>query len=544
MTIKYEILKLLKKENIPENLLQETPNPNMGDFALPCFTLSKNPVEKAKELQTKFEHKYLEKVQALGPYLNFYIKKDVYNKEIIEYKIKEKNNNKTIVLDFSQPNIMKPFNIAHLRSTMIGNSIYNILKFEGYKVIRVNHLGDWGTQFGKMMYAYESWGNKEDLMKDPMHYMTDLYVRFHSEAEKEPYLEDKGREWFAKLERGDKKAKAYWELFSKLSLQYYHKTYKRLKVDFDSWAGEAFYEPMLNETIKILQDKGLVEESEGALIVNLDQYNMAPCIIRKSDGSTIYATRDLAAAMYRAKEYNFYKNLYVVDVRQSLHFQQFFKVLELVGFSWAKDCIHIPFGTMKFKDGVMSTRKGLIIFLEDVLDKSVDSVKTIIEEKNPKLKNKAKVAEQIGIGAVIFWDLSHDRVLDINFDWDNVLEFTGETGPYVQYTYARAASIIRKNDNSSKPDYSKLITTEELELIKDLSLFEEYVSKASQQYKPSIVAKYLIKLCQDFNIFYQKCHCNIEDKALSRARLNLVQKTKDTIKTSLSLLSMEAPEEM
>ncbi len=549
---KEEVLKILRKEKIPEELLQTPPDPRMGDYALPCFTLAKEykkvPQEIAKDLEKRLKaSKNIEKITANGPYLNFFINKAAYNKDIIESKFqKKKQKNKVITIDFSQPNIMKPFSIAHLRSTMIGNAISQILTYEGYKVIKINHLGDWGTQFGKMMYAYETWGNKKDLMKDPMHYMTDLYVKFHKEAESNPSLEDKGREWFAKLEKGDKKARVYWELFSKLSLQYYNKTYKRLNISFDSWAGEAFYEPLLKDTIALLQKKGIVKKSEGALVVDLESYGITPCIIQKSDGSTIYATRDIAAAIYRAKTYHFDKNLYVVDVRQSLHFQQVFKTLELANFLWAKDCIHLPFGTMKFEDGVMSTRKGIIIFLEDVIDKAVDSVEKIIEEKNPSLKNKNKVAEQIGLGAIIFWDLSHDRIRDITFSWEKVLDFNGETGPYVQYTHARAAAILRKaKGTKEKPCYEKLATTQEKELLKQLSLYEEIIEKAADQYKPSILAKYLITLCQVFNDFYEHCPCvTEEDKTLASARLQLVKKTKETLAHGLSLLGIQAPEEM
>ena len=523
----------------------------MGDYAIPCFSLSKqlkkSPVEIAKNLQPKFKAKFLEKVEANGPYLNFFINKDIFNKTIIESKIKKKKSNKkTVTMDFSHPNIMKPFGIGHLRPTMIGNSIYKILTFEGYKVIRINHLGDWGTQFGKMIFAFETWGDRKELKKNPLKHMLKIYVKFHKEAEKDPKLVDKGREYFAKLEQGDKKARAYWKEFSDLSLKEYKKIYKRLNVDFDSWAGESFYEPMLKDTINILDKKGIIEESEGALIVNLDKYNMAPCIIQKSDGATIYATRDLAAALYRKKEYKFYKNLYVVDAGQSLHFKQFFKVLELAKYPWAKDNLHISFGKMKFGKGiVMSTRKGKIVFLEEVLDKTVEKVKEIIEEKNPKLKNKDKISEQVGIGSIIFWDLSHDRVKDINFDWETILDFNGETGPYVQYTYARASSILRKVKNNSKVDYSKLINPKEAELIKLIFNFESTIENAAQQYKPSVLAKYLVNLAQKFNEFYQACPVLYEeDKSLAKARLNLVSKTRDILKEGLSLLAISTPEEM
>lgn len=560
--MKEEVIKLLVSAGVEkpmaESLLEIPPDPAMGDFAFPCFKLAgimkKNPVQIAKELGGKLKlSKGIEKVVAVGPYLNFFVDKGKLVAEVLK-KIstgKEKfgssarGKGKTITIDFSQPNIMKPFNIAHLRSTMIGNALSRILSYEGYKVIRINHLGDWGTQFGKMMYAYEAWGNKTELLKDPMHYMTNLYVRFHKEAETNPSLEDRGREWFAKLEQGDKKARAYWELFSKLSLEYYNKTYKRLGITFDSWAGEAFYESMLKDTIDFLQKKGIVKKSEGALIIDLEKYGITPCIIQKSDGSTIYATRDLAAAMYRARTYNFFKNLYVVDVRQSLHFQQVFKTLELAGFPWAKDCIHLPFGTMKFEEGVMSTRKGIIIFLEDVLDKTVDLVKEIIEEKNPKLKDKEMVAEQVGMGAVVFWDLSNDRVNDITFDWKKVLDFEGDTAPYVQYTHARACAILRKaGKGKGKTNYSLLKEPEEVELVKALGRLPEVVQKSAEEYKPHHVAKYLLDVCHLFNEFYHKHQVLVEEEKLRTARLSLVSATKQVLANGLYLLGIKAPEEM
>jgi len=551
MSFKHEVEKILKRENISPELLQSPPNPEMGDYALPCFTLAKtykkSPDRIAQELEQKLKiNKYIKKIQASGPYLNFFMDKGLYNKEIIEAKIKPKKKTKTTIIDFSQPNIMKPFNIAHLRSTMIGNSLSKILEYNGSKVIKVNHLGDWGTQFGKMMYAFELWGDKKELKKDPIKYMVSLYVRFHKEAEKDPTLNDRGREWFAKLEKGDTQARKYWKEFRELSLKEYKRIYKKLNITFTSWAGEAFYEPMLKDTIKLLQAKGLVVESDGALIVDLEKYGLTPCLIRKSDGSTIYATRDLAAAIYRAKNYHFDENLYVVDARQSLHFQQIFKVLELAGFDWAKRCKHLGFGIMKFEEGVMSTRKGKIILLEEVLDKSVQSVQQIIETKNPKLKNKGKVAEQVGVGAIVFWDLSHDRTKDISFSWEKVLDFNGETGPYVQYTHARSASILRKaKAMKGKPDHAKLTTPAEQELLKQLSIYQEAIEKAAEQYRPSILAKYLISLCQAFNDFYEKCPClTEEDKALAMARIQLVKKTKETVQEGLSLLGIEAPEEM
>jgi arginyl-tRNA synthetase len=551
MDLKKDIVMFLKKKGLDPSLLEIPPSVDLGHFAYPCFSLAKaykkNPAVIAKEfVETWNLPKNVDKVVALGGYVNFFLTPAYYNQSIIEGKFKKKNSSgKTICLEFSQPNIMKPFSIGHLRSTMIGNSIYHLLSFQGHKVIRINHLGDWGTQFGKMMYAYKTWGDDKKLKEDPMLYMVNLYVKFHKEAEKNPSLVDHGRAWFAKLEQGDKKAREYWKKFSKLSLQYYDKTYKRLQVDFDSWNGEAFYEPMLPGIIKELKDKGLLVESEGALIVDLEPFGMTPAIVRKADGSTIYLTRDLAAAQYRAKEYKFDRNVYVVDVRQSLHFKQLFKTLDLAGYKWHKDCIHLPFGMMKFKDGVVSTRKGKIVFLEDVLDKAVDKVKEVINEKNPTLNDKDKVAEAVGIGAVVFWDLSHDRIKDLFFDMDKVVDFNGETGPYIQYTNARALSILRKLNEKSKPDYTKLIGPTELDLLRQLSLFELSVESAANQYKPSVLAKYLIVLAQSFNSFYQACSIQKEeDGSLRSARLTLVSKTSETLELGLSLLGIRAPKEM
>jgi arginyl-tRNA synthetase len=551
MDLKKSIVSFLNKQKLDPSLLEVPPSFEMGHFAYPCFSLSKefkrSPSIIAKDFVNSWAlPKNVEKIVAAGPYVNFFIDPKYYNQTIIESKFtKKKSRGKIICLDFSQPNIMKPFGVGHLRSTMIGNAIYGILTHQGYKVVRINHLGDWGTQFGKMMYAFETWGDETKLQNDPMTYMNKLYVKFHAESEKDSSLIDIGREWFAKLEQGDKKARYYWKKFSQLSLKYYDKTYKRLNVGFDSWNGEAFYEPMLKTVISSLDAKGLLSESDGAKIVDLEGYGLTPAIIQKADGATIYLTRDIAAARFRAKEYNFSKNLYVVDVRQSLHFKQLFKVLELAGDKWVKDCAHISFGLMKFKEGIMSTRKGKMVFLEDLLDKSVANVLKIINNKNPGLKRKAQVAEQVGVGAVVFWDLSHDRIKDLFFDMDKVVDFNGETGPYVQYTHARAVSILKKIKETAIADYTKLSHFSEKELLRELSLFEGSIESAASQYKPSIVAKQLIVISQRFNSFYQACSIQKEDDpSLRSARLALVSKTIDTLSLGLDLLGIKAPKQM
>lgn len=547
---KEEVIKILKKEGLPPDILETPPSPEIGDFALPCFTLAKvykkSPQEIAKDLAIKIKPRgHVSKIEANGPYLNFFIDKEYVAKTIIESKRKKPKVKKTILVEFSSPNVMKPFSIPHLRSTMIGNAIAHLYTFLGYRVVRINHLGDWGTQFGKMGYAFEAWGNEKELRTNPFGHMLKLYTKFHTAAEKNSKLEDAARAWFARLEKGDKKQRALWKKFRTLSLKEYAKIYTKLHIRFDSYAGEAFYEPYLKQTIDLVKKKGFLKESEGAFIVDLEPYGLTPCILQKADGSSIYATRDLAAAIYRYKKYRFDENLYIVDTRQSLHFQQVFKIIDLLGYPWGNSCKHIPFGIMTFQDEIMSTRKGTVILLEDVLDEATALVAKIIQKKNPKLKNKKKVAEDVGISAVIFWDLSHDRTNDIAFSWEKVLDFNGETGPYVQYTYARAASILRKAKKMGRPDYAKLTVPIEQELLRELAAFEETVQKAAHNYKPSILAKYVITVCQRFNEFYQQCPCIQEkDKTLAAARLRLVNKTKEVIRTSLTLLGMSTPEQM
>jgi arginyl-tRNA synthetase len=559
MDFKAEIIKLLKKETKLKdaelnNLISIPPDPKLGDYAFPCFKLGSNPKDAAETLKKKLKlPKFLSGVQVVGPYLNFYVKSEVIAKEVLTNISKEKKNygkqnignKKKIVIDFSAPNIAKPFGIGHLRSTVIGHSLYKVYNTLGYKSIGINHLGDWGTQFGKLIVAYKKWGEEKELKKDPIKYLLKLYVQFHKEAEKDDELDDQAREAFKKLEDGNKEYLQLWEHFRELSLKEFQRIYQILDVKFDSYHGEAFYNNILDKTIKELQQKIKTEMSEGALIVDLEEFNMSPVMLKKSNGATTYHTRDIAAANYRLKKYNPDQFLYVVGSEQKLHFRQLFKVLELAGEDKEK-FVHADFGLFRFPEGKMSTRKGKVIFLEDVLDKAITLASKIIEAKNPDLKNKKEVAIQVGVGAIIFADLSNDRTRNIDFDWDRMLSFDGETGPYLQYTHARASSILRKANIkvSSKINFSLLNLDEEKAVIRLLYDFPEKIVKVAETYKPHHIANHLISLAQAFNEFYHKCPVISERDEQMNARLLLVDSVRQVLENGLRLLGIKAPDEM
>jgi arginyl-tRNA synthetase len=551
-----------------ESLFETPADRSMGDLALPCFklagTLKRAPQQIAQEgaaaLAGNLPDGVLE-ANAVGPYLNFRFDPGARARRVLGRILAEGENygsseigaGRTIVLDFSSPNIAKPFNIGHLRSTVIGHATANLLKFLGYPCVRINHLGDWGTQFGKLMTAYEMWGSEVDLEgDDPIQALLDLYVRFHNEAEKDSSLEDRGRAWFKKLEDGDSEAERLWNRFKELSLKEFQRIYDRLGVEFDFWSGEAFYNDKMGRVIERLQEKGLLQESRGAKIVDLEPYGLNPVLIQRSDDATLYATRDLAAAYYRRETYNFHKNLYFVATQQNEHFQQVFKVLELLGETWAKDCVHVAFGMISFAEGTMSTRKGKVIFLEDVLDQAVERVKKIIEEKNPDLADPDKVAEQVGVGAIVFYDLSRRRIKDWTFDWNRILNFDGETGPYVMYSHARFRSILRKGEDRN---FHAIATAEELDfgaldseeggaLIQSLENFPDAVERAAEQYEPSILSQALVEISDRANKFYNAHHVLVEDAKVAGTRLLLVQAVATVLKGGLHLLGIEAPEEM
>ena len=453
---------------------------------------------------------------------------------------------KRYLVEYSSPNIAKPFHVGHLFTTAIGNALYKMLKFEGYDTVRINHLGDWGTQFGKLISAYKRWGNEEAIEKSPITELLRIYVKFHDEAEKNPSLEDEGRMYFKKLEEGDNEAVELWKRFKDLSLKEFNNIYSILGVDFDSWAGESFYNDKMDIVVKELEEKNVLTDSNGAKVVMLDEYNMPPCIVVKSDGASIYATRDLAAAMYRKKHYNFDKCIYVVGKDQILHFKQVFKTLELAGHTWAKDCVHIPFGLVKFADRKLSTRKGNVVLLEELLKEAVAKTLETINVKNPELKEKEMVAKKIGIGAVLFTYLKNSREKDIVFDWDEMLSFEGETGPYVQYSYARAKSILRKAEGiNGDADFSKLTSKEEFELTKVLEGFNKAILLAIDRLEPSVVTRYTIEVAKAFNKFYNAHSVlNLEDTGLKVARLKLIEATAQVIKNSLNLIGINVVEEM
>jgi len=565
-----EIIEIIKsKIEFPpekiESLIEVPPEEKFGDYAFPCHILSKElkkpPQEIASKLSSELMPKeMIEQIYPIGPYINFkvnrekfaeYVLQEIFERDL-DYGSDTQGKGKTIVMDYSHPNIAKPFGIGHLRSTVIGNALYNIFKKLGYEAIRINHLGDWGTQFGQLIVAFKKWGPElkgHDSIKETgldISKLNELYVRFHKEAKDNPSLEDEARDWFKKLENGNEEARETWQYFKDISLSEFERVYKKLGVKFDSYAGESFYNDMLDDTVKRIKDAGLTEISEEALIVNLEKYDMPPCILRKKDDASLYATRDICAAEYRKREYDFDKMIYVVGSEQRLHFKQFFKVLELMGYEWINDCVHVDFGLIKFKGGKMSTREGKVILLEDLLGESCKIAREIIEGKASDLENKAEVANDVGIGAIIFSELSTKRVKDVMFDWDEILNFDGETGPYVQYTHARLCSVLRKcgEEVTNEIDYDVLKEDDELLLVKKLESFPLTIIRSAQHFEPSILSKYLLDLCSTFNRFYQHHRILIDDKEVKKARILLVDSVRQVIKNGLSILGLKAPERM
>lgn len=540
-------------------LIEVPPSYDMGDYAFPVFRLAKTfkkaPPVIAEELADKLGgNDYFEKIENAGPYLNFFVnKKKLAETTLSEIKEKETKygssdmgNGKTVIVEYSSPNIAKPFHIGHIRTTVIGNSLYKIYTFLGYDTVAINHLGDYGTQFGMLISAYKKWGDKEVIEADPINELLKLYVRFNAEAEEHEELRDEARYWFKELENGNEEAYELWEWIREISLKEFNKVYNMLNIKFDSYAGESFYSDKMPAVIEELKEKGLMKESKGAYLVDLEEYGMPPSLIMKSDGSTLYTTRDIAAAFYRKKTYDFYKNIYVVASQQNLHFQQWMKVIELMGHEWAKDCIHIPFGMVSLEDGTLSTRKGRVVFLEDVLNTAIKNTLEIINERNPKLENKEEVAKQVGIGAVIFQELFNQRIKDYVFSWDRTLSFEGETGPYVQYTHARINSLLERGEfrAEEKVDYSLLNSEEEINIIRLLYKFPQVVIDSMEKNEPYLITRHIVEIAKAYNKFYNSSPIIIEDLALKKSRLMLSFATKTVIKTGLDLLGMEAPERM
>ena len=533
------------------------PTSEMGDYALPCFRFAKvfrkSPALIAEELKGKISpDEVVSEISAVNGYLNFKVNKNRLAEEVIgkilgeedAYGASDEGKGKTICIDYSSINIAKPFHIGHLSTTVLGAALYRILNFRGYRSVGINHLGDYGTQFGKLISAYKRWGDKETVEKGGIRALNELYVRFHREAETHPEYEDEAREYFRKIEHKDPECLELFHWFKELTLKDVQKIYDLLDVRFDSYAGESFYSDKMQPVVDELREKGLLIESQGAQVVDLEAYGMPPCIILKSDGSSLYATRDMAAAIYRKKTYDFYKCLYVVAYQQNLHFKQIFKVLELMGKEWAKDLVHVAYGMVSLEEGTMSTRKGNVVFLEDVINRCIEKAYTIIDEKNPALENKEAVAEKVGVGAVIFGALYNSKIKDIVFSYDKVLNFDGETSVYVQYTCARANSVLEKG---GIPDSYEIVgpNAVEFELIKALSAFPDTVKDAADKYEPSYIARYAVDVSQKFNKFYFDCKIlSAEDEPTKKFRLALTAATLQTLKNAFALLGIGIPEKM
>ncbi len=536
-----------------EQLLEKPKYAHLGDLAFPCFTLAKKlrkaPALIAEELSHKIESPLIDHVEVVGAYINIFLNQQLIASKVIKEVLEQKEhygdlpkNKGVMTIDLSSPNIAKPFSMGHLRSTVIGNALGLIAEKNGYTPIRINHLGDWGTQFGKLIVAYKRWGNEEEVRKNPIKELLKLYVKFHEKAEEDPSLNEEGRKWFNYLEQGNEEAINLWKWFRKESLEEFNKIYKLLGITFDSNDGEAFFNDKMERVVELLKEKQLLIESEGAQVVELEDF--PPCLIKKSDGATLYATRDLAAAIYRQENYHFVKSLYVVGNEQTLHFKQLFQVLEKMGYDWAKGMAHIPFGMM-MKDGKkMSTRKGKVVLLEEVLQAAIQLAEKNIEEKNPSLENKEEVANQVGTGAIIFHDLKHYRLTDIEFSLEDMLKFEGETGPYIQYTHARACSLLRKGNFVPPANLDNLQWDEvSFPIVKLLMDFPTTLEKANEHYDPSEVAKYVIDLAKTFNKYY--AHIQIlEENSGKTARLSLVYAVTVVLKEGLRLLGIAAPEAM
>ncbi|MCK3878744.1 arginine--tRNA ligase [Streptococcus suis] len=538
------------------NLLEKPKSSEMGDIAFPAFSLAKverkAPQAIAADIVEKLDTTGFEKVVATGPYVNFFLDKAAISNQVLTDVITEKDQygklnigqGRNVTIDMSSPNIAKPFSVGHLRSTVIGDALANIHEKLGYKPIRINHLGDWGKQFGMLIVAYKLWGDKAAVEADPISELLKLYVRINAEAEEKPELDDEARQWFKKLEDGDSEAHELWQWFRDESLVEFNRIYDKLDVTFDSYNGEAFYNDKMDEGIQILEEKGLLQESKGARIVDLESYNLPPALIMKTDGATLYITRDMATAMYRKRTYDFVKSIYIVGQEQINHFKQLKAVLKEMDFDWSDDMTHVTFGLVTKDKKKLSTRKGNIILLEPTLDEAISRALTQIEAKNPDLENKEEVAHAVGVGAVKFYDLKTDRDNGYDFDLEAMVSFEGETGPYVQYAYARIQSILRKANfvPSAENDY-KLADAESWDIIKHIQNFSNVVERAGDKFDPSLIAKYAINLAQAFNKYY--AHTRILDESPERdSRLALAYATGLVLKEALRLLGVKAPEKM
>ncbi len=543
-----------------KTMIEIPPNTEMGDYAFPCFRLAKefrkSPNDIAKDLASKLQPSdRVASIDSMGGYVNFFVNKKRWAESMIERVMSEKENfgrsdfgqKKNTIIEFSSPNIAKPFHIGHIRTTVIGHSLFKIYDFLGFNALAFNHLGDYGTQFGKLIVAYKKWGNREVIEQDPINELLKIYVQFHQEAENDPTMEDEARAWFKKLEDGDAEAYALWEWIREVSLSEFNRVYDLLGIKFDSLDGESFYSDKMPAVIEEMEAKGVLQDSQGAKIVDLEPYGMPPALIMKKDGSTLYITRDIAAAIYRKNTYDFYKNVYIVGTPQELHFRQWKKVLALMGHEWEKDCIHVQFGTVSLEDGTLSTRHGRVVFLEDVLNKAIEKTKEIIQEKNPNLENIDEVAKQVGVGAIIFQELSNSRIKDYQFSWERTLSFEGETGPYVQYSHARCCSLIEKSGITPTADVNFEIlanNSDAMEVVRVLTSFDEVLLRAYHKNEPHHIARFALDLAQAFNKFYHDNHILSADEDTKKAFIALVEGVRIGLLNSLYLLGMEAPRKM
>ena len=539
-----------------QSYIEVPPNTEMGDFALPCFKLSKilrsSPVKIAEDLKNAFvTDEYISECSAVNGYLNFKVNRIALVQNVLKdvlfnedkYGSSNLGEGKTICIDYSSINIAKPFHIGHLSTTVIGSALCKIFRFLGYRVVGINHLGDYGTQFGKLIVAFKKWSSLEAVKEGRLKELTRIYVKFHDEAKENPSLEDEARHYFKLIEDGDEESNKLFMLFKEITLEEVDKIYKLLNVTFDSYAGESFYNDKMAPVVDELKQSGLLKISDGASIVDLEEYNMPPCLILKSDGSTLYATRDIAAAMYRKSNYNFDKCLYVVAYQQNLHFKQFFKVIELMGREWASDLVHVAYGMVSLESGSMSTRAGNVVLLEDVINKTIEKAYKVIEEKNPNIKNKEHTAKAVGTGAVIFGALCNNKIKDIVFSYDRVLSFEGETCPYVQYTVARCNSVLNKIGEPKEFAISQL-SQEEYDVVSVIAKFKDVIVSASKNYEPSLITRYALDLAGVFNKFYMNCKIACEDENLKNFRLAIAKSVKITLSNALSLLGIETVEEM
>lgn len=571
LNFKEEIAKLIKEQveglELEEimNMVEIPQDKKMGDYAFPCFKLAK-VLRKAPPLIAKgiadgiSENPIFEKVEQVNAYVNMFISKEEMVKDVVKEVISKEDKfatsdmggHRKVLVDYSSPNIAKPFHIGHIRSTVIGHALCKIYDAMGFDVVGINHLGDYGTQFGKMIVAYRKWGNREDVINSPIKTLLSYYTKFHVEVENDPALDDEARETFAKLEQGSKEEVELWQWFRDESLKEFNRVYDMLGIKFDSYAGESFYSDKMPGIIAELREKNLLVKSQGAEIVELEQYGMTDAPIIKVDGSSLYITRDLAAAKYRKEHYDFYKVLYVVASQQNLHFQQLRKIMEIMGYDWAENLVHVPFGLVSLEEGTMSTRHGRVVFLEDVLTRAVEKTKEVIKEKGVNTDNIDETAKMVGIGAVVFNELSNNRIKDYVFSWDKVLDFNGETGPYVQYTYARAMSVLRnagedavkKALNMDLVDTKYIVSDSAYDLVKLIYQLPEVVIDAGNRYEPSVLTRHVVDIAQSFNRFYHDEHILVDNEEEKIAKLALVYAAKTAIKKGLELLTIEAPERM